>query len=68
MVSNPRYMQISDFKNSVTGDKTIMDEIVQIINEHGKFTAIKNALGIVTIVENKEKDIVTIENKEKGSD
>ena len=50
---NPRYMQIPEGK--IVGDKTIIDEIIEIVNMQGKFAIVKDSL-VITIIENPKKE------------
>jgi len=45
----PRYTQIPD--NKVVGDKTVIDDIADILNEHGRFSVVRDSL-VITIIEN----------------
>jgi hypothetical protein len=48
-MENTRYMQI--LESRIVGDKTILDDLVNILNKHGKFQVVRDSL-VITIIEN----------------
>lgn len=54
-MAQPRYLQINESVKAfgAGSDKTILDDIMKILNKHGRFQVVRDSL-VFTIIENKD--------------